>query len=256
MKTFIESMIVAFSMYSKIPMPTVSWNEKNMRYAFAFFPFIGIVISIAVYGCYFLFSFLNLSAQFFSAVVVVVPVIITGGIHVDGYCDTCDALSSNKDKEEKLRIMKDPNAGAFAVIGAIMLFLLQFGAWYQVYETPRFISIIFISYFLSRSLSGLSVTAFPCAKNTGLASIFANRADKKTVRLLLIIYILTGGVGMLVMAGWIGGVTLVIIALSYLYYYWMSQKQFGGITGDLAGFYLEICETAVLLIAAVAGGVF
>ena len=32
----------------------------------------------------------------------------------------------------------------------------------------------------------------------------------------------------------------------------MSQRQFGGVTGDLAGFFLQICELAMVLMVAVA----
>ena len=34
----LNAMIIAIAMYSKIPMPRVDWNEKNMRYAMCFFP--------------------------------------------------------------------------------------------------------------------------------------------------------------------------------------------------------------------------
>ena len=43
--------------------------------------------------------------------------------------------------------------------------------------------------------------------------------------------------------------TAVGAALTFLYYYRMAKKEFGGITGDLAGYFLQVCElvlTAVL----------
>ena len=41
-----QSLIIAFAMYSKIPMPRADWNDKNMRYAFCWFPVIGLVIGL------------------------------------------------------------------------------------------------------------------------------------------------------------------------------------------------------------------
>ena len=41
-----QSLIIAFAMYSKIPMPRADWNDKNMRYAFCWFPVIGLVIGV------------------------------------------------------------------------------------------------------------------------------------------------------------------------------------------------------------------
>ena len=33
----LESIVVAFSMYSKIPMPHIEWNKENMKMCSAFF---------------------------------------------------------------------------------------------------------------------------------------------------------------------------------------------------------------------------
>ena len=40
---------------------------------------------------------------------------------------------------------------------------------------------------------------------------------------------------------------LVVSALVFCYYKWKSSKYFGGITGDLAGYFLSLCELAQLL---------
>ena len=53
-----------------------------------------------------------------------IPLLVTGGFHVDGFMDTTDALSSYREKEERLRILKDPHIGAFAVIGVVIYYLL------------------------------------------------------------------------------------------------------------------------------------
>ena len=46
----LESCVIAISMYSKIPMPRVEWKEKNMKYAMCFFPLVGCVNGILVFG--------------------------------------------------------------------------------------------------------------------------------------------------------------------------------------------------------------
>lgn len=43
---FFESLAIGVAMYSKIPMPRVEWNEKNMKYAMCFFPLVGVVTGI------------------------------------------------------------------------------------------------------------------------------------------------------------------------------------------------------------------
>lgn len=79
MKTFFEPLIVAFSMYSRIPMPHTEWNKKNMRYSMLFFPLVGVVVAAILYGVFVLFHHFALSTVFFAAVAVLVPILITGG---------------------------------------------------------------------------------------------------------------------------------------------------------------------------------
>ena len=43
----IETIVVAFSMFSALPMPHVEWNAKNMRFSLCAFPLVGVVIGLA-----------------------------------------------------------------------------------------------------------------------------------------------------------------------------------------------------------------
>lgn len=114
----IKSICVAFSMYSKIPMPRVEWNEKNMKYAMCFFPLVGAVIGGLMLLVRFLCGRFGFNTSVYAVVMTALPVLVSGGIHTDGFIDTADALSSYGDKEKKLEILKDPHTGAFAIIGA------------------------------------------------------------------------------------------------------------------------------------------
>lgn len=74
---------VAFAMYSKIPMPMADWNKENMKYTFCFFPFIGLVIGALSYLVGWAGGKFGFNPSFVSAVLVLVPVVVTGGIHVE-----------------------------------------------------------------------------------------------------------------------------------------------------------------------------
>lgn len=71
-------------------------------------------------------NLLGVPATIVAAVLVALPVAVTGGIHLDGLCDTSDALASWAPRERKLEIMHDPRAGAFGVIGVVVYLILQF----------------------------------------------------------------------------------------------------------------------------------
>ena len=254
MKTFFESLVIAFSMYSRIPMPQVKWNEKNMRYSMLFFPAVGSVVAAVLYGVFFLFRQFSMSPVFFAAIAVLVPVLITGGIHTDGYCDTCDALASHGDRETRLRIMKDPHIGAFGLIYTLAVLLLQFGAWHQLFLKSGFLITVLACFVLSRSLAALAIIHFPKAKQSGLAATFSGYTEKTASTVVLIII---AAVAALLPAA-CNFFYLLIPACALLLFwifYRMSKKQFDGITGDLAGFYITVCETMVLVLSAVLGAV-
>ena len=112
----IKSFFIAVSMYSKIPVPQFAWEEKDMQYIFCFFPWIGALIGVCIYGWNALCESRGIDTLCRVAVAAAIPLFITGGLHVDGFMDTMDAIHSYQTKERRLEILKDSHIGAFAVI--------------------------------------------------------------------------------------------------------------------------------------------
>ena len=251
----IQSFIIAFSMYSKIPMPTIEWNKENMKYALGFFPLVGAAIGAVLSLWCYIADKLNIGSVLFAAVATVIPVLITGGIHLDGFCDTVDAKSSHQIMERKLEILKDPHIGAFALIYSMVYFVVNFGLWTEFNISVKNVLLISLGFVLSRAFSGLAIVTFKCAKNSGLAYMFASGAEKKKVRNIMAVYIIAAAVAALIINPIIGALVIIAILLTFIYYKQMSYKQFGGITGDLAGYFLQIAELALLAVIVLAGGV-
>lgn len=264
----LKSAAIAFSMYSKIPVPIVDWEEDGMKYALCFFPLVGVVIGLleAIAG-YVLHSRTDCGNTLIAAVMTMIPVLVTGGIHLDGFADTMDARSSYGDREKKLAILKDSNSGAFAVIGLCCYFLCTFALWTEIrIQDLAAVAMIFP---FSRALSGISVVTFPPAKDSGLLRTFRDGAHRKRVRGILLFWaaaICICGICFAYTAGaseTILGVPVLIVQifaavaaalLVFVYYYRVSQKEFGGTTGDLAGYFLQLCELAMLAAIVVSGG--
>ena len=245
----LNAMIIAIAMYSKIPMPRVDWNEKNMRYAMCFFPLVGVIIGVLEIVAGNLITVWKGEGTFFYAVVLtLIPVFITGGIHLDGFADTMDAKSSYGDREKKLEILKDPHTGAFEIISLCCYFLLCVGIFSEM-RTERLFAAALVFVF-SRSLSGISVVTFPAAKNSGLLRTFQDGAQKRNVRIVLIFWLFATVVGFYLTAGLCGVAAAVVGLAVFFYYYQFSRKQFGGITGDLAGYFLQLCELFMLAVLA------
>ena len=241
----LKNLAVALAMYSRIPVPQFEWKKENMRYALCFFPVVGLVIGACVFVWGKVSALLPIGDIFTAAVYLLIPVIVTGGIHLDGLLDTADALGSGQPRERKLEILKDSHAGAFAVIACCSYFIAEFGIWTEV--TMRGIPVLALGFILSRALSGYGVASFPCAKTCGLAAAFAEAADRKRVRMILVIEA-AAAVFFMLWADLLCGVLAAAAALlTMAWYRHLSMKQFGGITGDTQGFFLQICEFAMAL---------
>lgn len=165
---------------------------------------------------------------------------------MDGFCDTLDALSSRQPQERKLEILKDSNSGAFAVIGCGLYFLLTFCFWMEWYPQGRYTWMLALGFVLSRTLSGLSVVRFPCAKNSGLLAMFSHAAAKKRTAWVLFGYLILCGGAMLLFGTFVGAAVLLLALGVFGYYHHVSCKEFGGTTGDVAGWFLQSCELALL----------
>ena len=107
MRRLWNSFKIAFAMYSKIPMPRADWEKENKRYMMCFFPpDWGGDRGFLLIGWSGFPLRLQAGDILRSAGYVLIPVAVTGGIHLDGLLDTADALSSYQPRERKLEILK------------------------------------------------------------------------------------------------------------------------------------------------------
>lgn len=256
MKSWVESFLIAFSMYSTLPVKCLNWTPQNLRHAMAFFPLVGVLCGMGVWAVWFVCGLLQIGMILFAVLAVLSGVLLTGGIHLDGYCDTADALYSRRPQAEKLRILKDPNCGPFAVFSVVLALLVCVGAYAEIYSKQgiEIMGLIAGGFVLSRCLSGLSVTCFPCAVTSSLAKTFGQNAAK-SVSWILLAEIAVVGAALVLWYHWLAVLLLGVSLLIFGGYYRMQKRQFGGLTGDLCGFFLVLCETAWLLGIALFGGV-
>ena len=177
-----------------------------------------------------------------------IPFLITGGIHLDGLLDTADAMSSWQTKERRLEILKDSHAGAFAVITCAVYFVLYFGICSQLNLTT--IGVLAPGFLLSRALSAYAIVTFPKARKDGSVATFARGASTRKVQITMIFYILLAAVLMVLAKPVFGIAALSGAALVFAYYHHLAMKYFGGTTGDIAGWFLSVCELMMALVVA------
>ncbi len=245
----LKSMVIAFSIYSKIPVPQFEWKEEDMKYMVCFFPWIGAVIGICLYLWHIFCKAWEVGGLCYTLIGAAIPLLITGGFHVDGFMDTMDAFHSYQPKERKLEILKDSHIGAFSVIMLVLYGMIYLGAFSEIKDT-RFLGIVCCGFFLSRCLSGIGIVSFQTAKKDGMLVTFADSAQKKTVKVSLYLQTVLCVAFMLMQSVFAGILVAAAAFGAFGYYYWRTKKEIGGITGDTAGYFVVICEGSMVVIAA------
>ena len=183
MKSLWNSFKIAFSMFSKIPMPQAEWSKENMKYMFCFFPFIGTAIGAVTMAVACLADRTGINPVFVYVILTVIPVLITGGSMWTAFL-ILQCLKFLAGEKRRLEILKDSNAGAFAVITACVYFLLWVGAWSEICFHGETIGIMCLGFMVSRCFSGLGVILLPKAREDGTAAEFSRKSEDIPVEIL------------------------------------------------------------------------
>ena len=104
---------------------------------------------------------------------------------------------------------------------------------------------------LSRALSGLAAAVFPGAREHGMLADFMKDSRRRLVAASMVFYMAVSAGAMILLGGLCGAAAALGAILAFLYYRRMVFREFGGVTGDLAGYFLQLCELFMVLAAAV-----
>lgn len=249
----LNSIVIALSCFTAIPMPFVEWDQRNMRYMMVAFPLAGVLVGAASWLWYMASSLMGLSAFAHALGLTLVPLVVTGGIHMDGFADVVDALCSHASPEQKRQILKDPHVGAFAVT-RICCYLLVYCACAYELDANSVLLLCAIPV-MSRCLSSLAaIMAHPFSNEGMLAAV--NEATAKgpvSFALRIMVVIVSGFVVWLNPLTGMACIAAAIISLAWVLK--LAEREFGGMSGDLLGFYVQVSELAMLACVALVGKV-
>ncbi len=178
MLKFLNGLIMAFTMYTIVPMPYKKWEEKNFPYILVSLPFIGLFIGLLWYVISLMLF--DLKKEIVYVIVMFFPLALTGFIHIDGYMDTCDAIFSRAPLEKKKQILKDPRVGAFAVIGLVFLFFIFYSSLSEILkkDISYLKTFIFIPVF-SRCMTVLFIIKTKAMSDEGFIASFKKNLNNK-----------------------------------------------------------------------------
>lgn len=239
----LKTIAAAFSMFSAIPMPAFSWDEDASRYLLCAFPLTGLAAGLLMLGWQSLCQGLGWPDLLRAWGLTLLPLLVSGGIHMDGACDTWDALASHGSREKLRGILKDPHIGSFAVIRLIAMIGTTFALWSVLPFFPALpVCLMFV---LSRALSGWAVVSFPIADGSTMAAAFASGSALRTTKAVTLVTALLAGAGMTLFGGGPMAAGAAAALLSLRFY---LVPRFGGLSGDLSGWFLQTAELWMLAV--------
>ena len=222
------------------------WTADAFGRSTRFFPLVGLVLGI----CYALAAWLLvyfIGMRTLTAVLLLIlPLLLTGGLHADGFMDTADGVFSGRERERKLEIMKDSRVGSFGVVSFVLLMFLQFALLLDMHPF-LLVPALFIMPIIGRMAMVLAIACFPYARADGMGKTFADMADRKTIvtaSVMTVVFVLPCGL--------LASVALMLGVLFALFFCRAMTTTLGGVTGDVYGAVTVLTETLVLAIFSLA----
>ncbi|TWH48343.1 adenosylcobinamide-GDP ribazoletransferase [Sporomusa sp. KB1] len=217
------------------------WSPDSFGRSVKYFTLIGAIIGLILAGLNYVLSQF-LPSHVLAAVIIITEIVLTGGLHCDGFMDTADGVFSGRSRERMLEIMKDSRVGANGVVAFGLLLLLKYSLIIDMTPTMLFAALIAMPV-AGRMVMVISITSFSYARPEGMGKAFAQYAGRATLGIAAVVAIAVVaalGIRASISAG--GAVVAGILTARYL------ATVLGGLTGDTYGAVTELTELAVLLL--------
>jgi adenosylcobinamide-GDP ribazoletransferase len=225
----------AFSFLTILPLGYAEGRKPG--WSLTGYPVVGAVIGALLTAVATISPFSREATAF---LVLLTWVVVTGGLHLDGFGDSCDGLLATVEPARRLEIMKDPRTGSWAVIGLIVLLL---GKWTFIASLPA--PLLLLPPIVGRWVMVIAVYVFPYARSSGLGSFFRQGLGRKQIFAATLM-----AIGLAAFTGQFVPVVIafqVAIFCGSLVGQWALRRLGGGITGDVYGGLCELTELLCLM---------
>lgn len=235
------SFLAALHFLTTIPIaPRRHFTDAQLGASLAYYPIVGALIGLMLVGVRLAFTLL-FTASIGAVLTLAMWVLVTGGLHLDGFMDACDGLFSHRSTEERLRIMRDVHVGAWGVLGVVLLLVSKLAALPAVSDEG-----LLLAPTLARWALSLSVVVFPYGRPEGWGKTLKERSGPRP----LVVATLMAFALVLFFARVGGLVAFACVLISTLLIARFALDRLPGLTGDVYGMIAEVGEVVVLLVFA------
>ena len=239
---------LALQFLTRLPVPRIAEHTAEDRgRSVLYYPVVGLLIGTILTG--FLFLLADADPGLRAALLLLVWVLLTGALHLDGLADSADAwLGGHGDRARALEIMKDPRSGPAAIVAVVLVLMVKFAALSALMHVAYWPALV-LAPLLGRASLVLLFLTTPYVRAEGIGAVHAANLPRGGATIIL----LTVAILAPVFLGY-AGLWLVVAALAMV---WLLRRlmlqRLGGATGDTLGATCEIVEATVLVVMALAG---
>jgi len=235
--------LLAIQFLTRIPVRyRVSASGPALGRSALYYPLVGLLIGVLL-NVVALASTAVGAEPAAAALVLMVWVLLTGGLHLDGLADCADAWAGGLgDKERSLRIMKDSAVGAIAVVVLVMVLLLKWCAIWVLMVQHNLIVLMLVPV-LGRTAILLLMLSTPYCSPQGLAEKLLEHLPTYEARWVVVVSLFFAGM-------FLGWANVLVAGGILLWVRYATMERLGGATGDVYGAAVELVETAALLAVA------
>lgn len=244
-----RAFLVALQFLTRLPLPALAVPDSTVRgRSVLHYPAVGLLIGVLLAAVARMLGSGHVLLA--AALVLLVWVLLTGGLHLDGLADSADAwLGGHGDRERTLAIMKDPASGPAGVSALVLVLLLKFAALATLLERSGALALV-LAPVLGRGALVFLLWSTPYVRPGGIGAAQAARLPRVGAMSVLLLII----VALPALLGARGAGLLVLLAVLLWFLRSLMRQRIGGVTGDTLGASCEIVEAAVLVFMALAGG--
>ncbi|MDP2662909.1 MAG: adenosylcobinamide-GDP ribazoletransferase [Dehalococcoidia bacterium] len=239
----------ALQFFTVLPAP-LARPTASPAFSLAYFPLVGLLLGAILVGIdWALRLFLPLSLV--NGAVIIALIILTGGLHLDGFMDSCDAIPGAQSASRRLEILKDVRVGSYGILGVLSLIMAKYLALSALPGPLRLPSLLLMPV-LGRWAMALAIPAFPYARASGLGKAMKDGATRRSLVLptllaLAVSALALQAVGLATLAG--AGLLAILMGGHF-------TRRLTGLTGDTYGAINEVVEVAALIIIPLAAGAY
>ncbi len=238
--------LAALQFLTSIPL---SWRHETsaeeLGRSTGYFPVVGLIIGLLLAGLNWLFG-LVLPPAIGNALLLISLVVITGALHLDGFVDTCDGIAGHRTVADRQRVMHDSRAGAFGIIGVVLLLLVKYASLNSVPQPLMMATLLFMPA-VSRWAMVYALFIYPYARSSGLGKVFKQETTwpRFTIATLITLMMAAALIPLLKLAGLAIMFCVWVITVVMATYF---KSKFSGLTGDTYGAINEVVEVSVLIL--------